>query len=193
VNEQGIGTNIRMLRSQAGLTLSQLARKARITKSTLSKIETGRISSPISTLLRIAEALGVGISEFFVEEARNPSHVLTPKGQGRIITRDGSRWGYSYEALALGMRGKLCEPFLLTIRPGDPPGRFQHGGQEFIYMLSGRMEFTIGGTPLQLGPGDALYLDPTRVHTTRVIGKQPARFICLFAQSIPQPNRKRIA
>jgi transcriptional regulator with XRE-family HTH domain len=190
MDEGIIGNNIRTLRDRAGLTVTALALKSQMTKSTLSKIETGQISPPISTLLRIAEALDVTISEFFLEPEKSPLYVLTRKGQGRIITRDGSKLGYSYEGLALEMKKKIGEPFLLTIRPGDPPGQFQHGGQEFVYMLSGQMEFTVGGEALTLNPGDSLYFDPTHVHNTRVLGKSPAKFICVFMQDIPKPQRK---
>ncbi len=190
MDESTIGNNIRMLRDRVGLTLTAAAQKSRMTKSTLSKIETGQVSPPISTLLRIAAALEVTISEFFLEPEKNPPYVLTRKGRGRIITRDGSKLGYSYEGLALEMKKKIGEPFLLTIRPGDPAGQFQHGGQEFIYMLSGQMEFTIGSEPLILEPGDSLYFDPTHVHKTRVKGKHPARFICIFMQDVPKPKQK---
>jgi transcriptional regulator with XRE-family HTH domain len=190
MNEQTIGEQIRRLRQRSGLTLTALARDAGLTKSALSKIETGQISSPVSTLLRIAAALEVTISEFFVEAETNPPFALTRKGQGRLIARDGSQWGYSHEALAAAMRHKIGEPFLLTIKPGDPKGRFQHDGQEFIYMLSGRMEFSVGDNHFQLHPGDSLYFDPNHVHTTRVYGKQPARFVCIFMQAMPKQPRK---
>jgi len=184
MNEQTIGRNIRQLRQRAGMTLTALAKKARMTKSSLSKIETGRTSSPISTLLRIAETLDVTISEFFAGEKTTPPFILTRKGQGQIISRDGSQWGYAYEALALKLKQKIGEPFLLTIQPGDPKGQFQHGGQEFIYMLSGRMEFSVGGAVLKLTPGDSLYFDPTCLHTTKVTGKHPATFLCMFMRNV---------
>ena len=184
VNEQTLGRNIRQLRHRAGMTLTSLAKKARMTKSTLSKIETGQTSSPISTLLRIAETLEVTISEFFIEEETNPPFILTRKGQGQIISRDGSQWGYAYEALALKLKQKIGEPFLLTVRPGDPKGQFQHGGQEFIHMLSGQMECSVGGTLLKLNPGDSLYFDPSFVHTTKVTGKRPAIFLCIFMRNV---------
>ena len=164
------------------MTLTALAARAGMTKSALSKIETGRISSPISNLLRIAVALNVSISEFFMEAESAPAYVLTRKGKGHVIARDGSQWGYTYEVLAAEMKEKLGEPFILTIRPGDRDGRFQHGGEEFIYMLSGCMEFTVDGTSLRLAPGDSLYFNPAHVHTTRVIGRNPARFVCVFLQ-----------
>jgi quercetin dioxygenase-like cupin family protein len=135
--------------------------------------------------MRIASALDVALGELFVEPDARPAYVLTRAGEGRILTRDGSRYGYAYEALALDMPNKGIEPFLLTIQPDDPVGRFQHGGQEFIYVLAGKIEFTVGDARLTLGPGDSLYFDPTHVHTTRVLGKKPARFLCTFVQDPP--------
>lgn len=183
MNEQKIGQNIRNLRLRSGKTLTELARHAQITKSTLSKIETGQISSPVSTLIRIAEAMNVSLADFFQESEEQPKYKLTRKGEGKIITQDGSKFGYSYEGLALELQGKAAEPFLLTIQPGDPVGEFQHGGQEFIYMLAGKLEFTIDNSVFKLSPGDSLYIDPTTPHKTRVLGKTPAKFICVFIQN----------
>lgn len=182
MDERALGAAIRRIRSEAGMTLTALARKADLTKSTLSKIENGGISSPIATLMRIAEALDVPIAEFFTEPTSEPAFVLTRKGQGKIVMQDGSRFGYAYEGLALEMRQKAAEPFLLTIRAEDGEGEFEHGGEEFIYMLSGRLRFTVGEAEMTLGPGDSLYFDPRRRHTTRALGKTPARFICVFVR-----------
>jgi transcriptional regulator with XRE-family HTH domain len=190
MNEHKIGINIRRLRSRAGLTLTLAAGKADITKSTLSKIETGQISAPISTLIRIAKAVNVPLVEFFVDDRKQPAYVLTPKGKGQIVSRDGSQFGYSYESLALEKGDKYVEPFLLTINPGDPTGQFHHGGQEFIYMLSGAMEFTIGTEKMKLKAGDSLYFDSALVHKTHVLGSHPAKFVCVFVQEKEARTRK---
>ncbi|MBV8142227.1 MAG: helix-turn-helix transcriptional regulator, partial [Verrucomicrobia bacterium] len=63
--EQFIGQRIRNLRLQRNVTLDQLAERVRLTKGQLSKIENGLVSSPVSTLTRIASALGVGPGYFF--------------------------------------------------------------------------------------------------------------------------------
>ena len=188
MDERTVGDNIRRIRKAAGLTVTELARNAQLTKSALSKVENGQVSSPIATLMRIAEALDVPLTEFFVEEPATRPLVLTRKGEGTVIARDGSRFGYAYQALASGLRDKHAEPFLLTIRPGDPAGRFQHGGEEFIYMLAGRMEFTVGDERFTLRAGDSLYFDPANEHTTKVLGKRPAEFICVF---IKKPDARR--
>lgn len=190
MTELDIGKNIRQLRQQAGESLTTLAGRADLTKGTLSKIETGRVSSPISTLMRVADALGVPLARFFAEPSSGPPYALTRKGKGQVITRDGTAFGYSYEGLALALRDKLAEPFLLTIQPGEPIGHFQHGGEEFIYVLSGRIEFSVGEDVLTMGPGDSLYFDPTAEHRTRVLGSRPVRFLCLFIQDHTAATRK---
>lgn len=185
MNEQAIGQNIRELRVRAGLTLTTVARKAQLAKSSLSKIETGQTSPPISTLIRIAKAISVPISDFFAAEHSKPSFAMTRKGKGQVVTRTGSKFGYSYESLALGKPHKYVEPFLLTIGPDDPPGEFHHSGQEFIYMLSGTMDFDLGEEQFRLQKGDSLFFDSSILHRTRVVGKRPAKFLCIFIQDIP--------
>lgn len=182
MDEKTIGAQIRGLRMQRGQSLTETAEAAKLTKSTLSKIETGQISAPISTMLRIADALKVPLADFFTEERGNRGFALTRKDAGASIVRDGSQFGYAYEALALAMPGKKAEPFLLTIKPGDPKGHFQHGGQEFIYMLAGKLEITVGGETMALEPGDSIYFDPNLPHASRALGKTPAKYLCVFVQ-----------
>ncbi len=191
MNEHIIGINIRQLRTSAGLTLTALAAKADLTKSTLSKIETGQVSAPISTFIRIADALGVQLADFFMEATSPPLYVLTRKGKGQVITRDGSKFGYAYEALGLEMHRHQIQPFLLTVHPGDEGATFRHGGQEFIYVLSGRIEFTVGTDVLTLRPGDSLFFDPMQEHRVQVVGTKPAQFLAIFSQEHPAPSLEK--
>lgn len=183
MDERMIGANIRAIRNSSKASLDEVAKRAGLTKSTLSKIENGRTSSPISTLVAIARALGVRLADFFHEEESDAGYVLTRKGKGKAIVRDGTRFGYTYEALAVDFPNKPVEPFFLTISPGDKEGHFQHAGQEFIYLLSGKIELTLGETKMELHPGDSLYFDSTTHHALRLLGKKPARFLCFFIES----------
>ncbi len=191
MNEQTLGLNIRNIRLEAGSTLTALAKEASLTKSTLSKIENGQISAPISTLMRVAKALNVPIADFFHEEKEDPLYIFTKSGKGRIIQHNGTELGYAYEGLALGKKDKFVEPFLLTINPGDPPGEFHHEGQEFIYMLSGIMEFTIDNEVLKLKAGDSLFFDSGAKHKTQIISKKPVKFICVFIQNTRSNKKNR--
>lgn len=183
MDEQTIGKNIRSLRESKGLSLTEAAARAGLSKSALSKVETAQISSPISTLLAIAGALDVHLRRFFQEVAQKPTHVVTRKGKAPVISRGGSQYGYAYQALALPMPDKLMEPFLLTVRPGDRRGVFKHKGQEFIYMLSGRMRMRLGEEVVVLEAGDALYFDPTMEHTCEALDRKAAQFLCCFLQN----------
>jgi transcriptional regulator with XRE-family HTH domain len=183
MDERMVGENIRAIRLASKVSLTDVARRAGMTKSTLSKIETGQTSSPISTLVAVSAAMGVHLSEFFREDAGSPRFVLTRKGKGKVIVRDGTRLGYSYEALAVDFPNKPVEPFLLTITPGDKEGRFKHGGHEFIHMLSGDIAFTLGEEKFELHPGDSLYFDPTQTHVLKPLHKRPARFLCFFIEA----------
>ena len=182
MNEQTIGANIRQVRLAKNASLTEVAKRAGITKGTLSKIEHGQVSSPISTLLSIASALGAHLSDFVREEASAKRTILTRKGKGRLMVRDGSRFGYAYEGLAVDFPGRLVEPFLLTILPSDRVGKFQHEGQEFIYLLSGRVEVTVDTEVFEMEEGDFIYFDATQFHQTRLLGDEPARFLCCFIE-----------
>jgi len=182
MNELQIGANIRALRESRGLSLTEAARRAGLSKSSLSKIETAQVSSPISTLLAIAGALGMHLSRFFAESENVPAYVVTRGGKAPVISRGGSQYGYSYQALALEMPEKSAEPFLLTIRPGDKSGVFRHDGQEFIYILSGRMRMRVGDEPVVLEPGDSLYFDSRQMHSCESLDRKVARFLCIFIQ-----------
>jgi transcriptional regulator with XRE-family HTH domain len=183
MNERMVGENIRAIRLKSEVSLTEVAKRAQLTKSTLSKIENGQTSSPISTLVAIAGALGVRLATFFQENNEAPRFVFTPKGKGKTIVRDGTRFGYTYEALAVDFPNKPLEPFLLTIAPGDTEGEFRHGGQEFVYMLSGIMEFTVAENKFVLREGDSLYFDPNLKHALKLLSKKPARFLCLFIEA----------
>ena len=191
MNEKMIGNNIRNWRLKKGLTLTATAKAASLTKSALSKIETGRISPPISTVLRIGQALSVSLAEFFSEPKHAPNYVLTRKGRGAPLVRDGSQFGYSYEALALDMPGKKAEPFMMTIKPSDKTATFQHGGDEFMFILSGRMEFTIAGVAMTLNPGDALYFNPRHPHSARALGKDEVRYLAIFIEEHTEAKKRK--
>lgn len=187
MDEQTIGRAIRALREAKGLSLTEAAARAGLSKGALSKVETARISSPISTLLAIADALEVHLSRFFEEREERPSFVVTRAGEAPVISRGGSQYGYSYQALALAMPDRLMDPFLLTVRPGDRRGTFRHKGQEFIHMLTGRMRMRIGVETVILEAGDSLYFDPALEHSCEALDRKAARFLCCFLQPPSHP------
>jgi quercetin dioxygenase-like cupin family protein len=72
------------------------------------------------------------------------------------------------------------EPFAVTLQPASSAAPSSHDGQEFIYILEGAVEMTIGDHVEVLGPGDAAYYDSTTPHLLRAQGAKPARILAVL-------------
>jgi len=180
-----LGALIRDLRTRRGLRLDDVASRSGYTKGFLSKIENGRASPPIATLMRLAQALNVDPAQFFQagHGANGDPHAtvhVTPEKRTKVENA-GAGPGYAYWSLAAQRRHKAMEPFLLTVHPGqlDRKKTFQHPGEEFLFVLEGRMDYVVGGETFTLGPGDSLYFDATRPHAPRP-KSGPVTFLAMF-------------
>ncbi len=163
-----LGTRVRKLRLQQHMTLESLANECELTRSMLSKIENGRASPSIAAVTRIAASLGVGVSVLLGEGA-GPTTVATFAAEldGGWTTTEK---GYGYAPLVAGRVEKIMQPMLFIARRGKiRPGALHHGGEEFVYVLEGRMRYTVGQATRELGPGDSLYFDATEPHDLRPI------------------------
>jgi transcriptional regulator with XRE-family HTH domain len=192
-----IAERIRWLRYERGLRLEDVAKRAGYTKGFLSKIERGRTSPPIATLMRIGTALGVDPGELLnetegeTETDLQASVHVKPETRLDVHNSDAGP-GYSYMALAAPRRHKLMEPFYLTVTPEDvhPNKRFQHPGEEFIFVLEGRGDYLVGEETFALEKGDSLYFDATRPHAPIPKGG-PMTFLAIFcAPKRPLPRAK---
>ncbi len=135
-HEQDIGKKIRSIRLKQATTLEQLALRTNLSKSLLSKIENGRVSSPVSTLFTIAKALNTKISYFFNVEDENLPITLVRKNEGRQFHRAGAQFGYTYEALGYKRKEKLMEPFILYMDKTTAKNvAFSHPGEEILFLF----------------------------------------------------------
>ncbi len=181
-----IGRNIRKLRMQKGLTLRNISDNTGLSKPLLSQIENDIAAPPIATLLKISRALGVDIGYFF---QRNPAperiSVVRRNEQRevmRLIRGQEAKAGYRYESLAHSMPDKQMEPFLVEVEPksAEELTFYNHRGEEFLYVLSGSMEFRGAEQLIKLGPGDSLYFDSEILHAVRGLGGRKARAIAVI-------------
>jgi len=181
--EETVGAAIRELRQKHGLTIAQVADQADISRGMVSKIENGQTSAGMDTLARIARALGVSMSMLFSKyDATAASAQHIKKGAGMEVVRRGTKSGHTYHLLAYDQGPvKVFEPFLITIE--DDSQRyptFEHPGNEFIYMLEGRIEYRCGQETYVLEPGDSLSFQGEVPHGPERLIKCPIKFLSVI-------------
>ncbi len=192
LREDQIGRRIRKLRLDRGLSLRQLAMEAGITASYLSKIENSDSAPPVSTLVSLAHAFGVTIDALFSEQVTESVYTIVKKTQRQTIPRQGTRFGYSsYVPLARKFPGRYMEPILLTVPPElKTPKQFQHVGQEFLFVLKGKLRFKIGTEELIMKEGDAVYFDASVPHAgASADGKPSVCLMVIYSGTPPQRSR----
>jgi transcriptional regulator with XRE-family HTH domain len=175
----GLGEHLRALRAARGMTLERLAAATGLTKSYLSKIQNSRKLPPIATLSRIAQALGTGIGSFFgdILEAREGASIVR-KDERLPVVRGGTAFGYDYVSLAHKRLSKSMEPFVLTFPSKiDRHVFFDHGGEEFVFILSGKVIFQVGDERWTLTEGDSIYFDAAIPHRGWSVGRDDARAV----------------
>ncbi len=172
LTEKEIGKKIKEIRILKKVTLQELADKTEFTKSYLSKVERSEKGPPISTLLRISEALDVKVSEILEESEESNLISIVKKDERPVIARNGSMIGYNYHSLAHKFPKKFMDPYFLVRPPHKKKdlASFKHRDQEMLFILAGKMEFRHGGKLYILEEGDCAYYDANIEHNGNNIG-----------------------
>ncbi len=193
-----IGDHLKALRAARGMTLDQLAGATGLTKSYLSKIQNSHKLPPIATLSRIAQALGTGIGSFFGDILKQGEGVSVVRRSERLpVVRGGTAFGYDYVSLAHDRLVKRMEPFVFTFPSKiDRHVFFDHGGEEFVFILSGKVIFQVGDERWALVKGDSIYFDAAIPHRGWSVGRDATALVVIHAaqsareKPLPKPRRK---
>lgn len=184
-----LGVRVRGLRSRAGLTIKQVAERGGISPSAISKIENNLLSPTYDTITRLAEGLGIDISELFSSAGKQAPHgrrSLTRAGQGDYIrTR-----AYTLEMLCSDLTAKRMQPMKARLRAHEARefgSLVAHAGEEIVLVLTGRVTLlTEFYAPITLDVGDSVYFDSTMGHALLSAGAEDAEifWVCAADQSL---------
>jgi len=177
-----VGRQVRALRRQSGLSLRALAELCELSPNTISLIERGVSSPSVSTLHRLATALGVPITSFFEGWVENAEMILTRAGER---PRFGSA-SVMLESLGSGLEGQTLESFVVILEPGAGSGEqgMVHGGHELVYILQGEVEYEVSGQRYRLAVGDALTFEASLTHRWRNPSNDPAVFLLILQADV---------
>jgi transcriptional regulator with XRE-family HTH domain len=177
-----LGEKIKKLRMEKGWSLQDLAEKSGISAAGIHKIESNGIIPTITTMMKIADALGKKVSFFIEEEGEENGAVFVPARKREAIFT--FKKGLSLQ----GISAKKYGDFIMTaayavVEVGASSGKkpMSHRGEELVYCLQGKMEFRVKGKTYVLNPGDSLHFRTHLEHSWRNIGDVQAKLIWVLA------------
>lgn len=173
-----IGPKIAALRKAQGLSLLQLAASSDVSAAAIHKIERSGMVPTVTTLLKVAGALGVPVGYFVAEEGPHPEPVhFTKDGTGRAVYTP--HVGLALTGISGSYRQFQAAAAVTTMDPGADSGTkmLKHPGEELVFVLSGRVQFTVGGQEFSMGPGDSLHFNGDVPHHWRNHSKKKAELL----------------
>ncbi len=173
-----IGIKIKRLRLQCGLTQEDLADRCELTKGYISQLENELTSPSIQTLIDILSALGTTISEFFSED-KDEQVVFTENDFFEKVADD-----HKITWLVPNSQKNEMEPIMLEIMPHSVLSQdMPHEGEEFGYVISGKIVLHIGKKEYRAQKGDAFYYESGKVHF--IENKTKDKAVVLWVSSPP--------
>lgn len=153
------GSKLRQLRKKRGLTVTDAAQKAHVSVGFLSAIELSQANPSVATIYRLAAAYGTTVLELYDLPAQS-NRVIRPRNRKSLETKSGVRM----ELLSTGT--KMLESMLIRVPPGTgSDGSYQHQGEDFLYMLEGRLEVWLDEVECHLlEQGDSFWFESNRGH-----------------------------
>lgn len=176
----GLGPAIKRVRRERGLTLERLAAEVGTSAAHLSRLESGARQPSLEGLLRVAVALGVEVGEL-LEASEEPGPGTVVRGATAPVHEAA---GFRFQSLTpeAGPEGLAA---MKIVFPADrhEPGYGQHEGEEWIYVISGRLRLTLGREATVLEPGDAAYFNGLLPHRWDVLGEEDAEMLMVGCRS----------
>ena len=174
-----VGSRLRELREMRGISMRALATKSGLSANALSMIERGKTSPSVSTLYKLADALGVSITAFFgVETEKQQIIFLKSDERTRIPFARGIFEGLGGEKFV----GRV-EPFVLTLESGanSGPHSMTHTGHEFVFCLRGELEYAVEKKVFLMSPGDSLLFAAQLRHKWKNPGRMVANALVVLS------------
>ena len=155
-----------------GLTQQELADRTELTKGFISQLERGQVSASVVTLMDLIECLGTTPAEFFKDEEEQV--VFTEKEYFEKLDEQGN----SRQWIVPTAQRFQMEPLLVVIQPHssleeDKP----HNGEEFGYLMSGRLNLWLGDKVYHIKSGESFYYQASQKHRIENPGSRPAKYL----------------
>lgn len=175
-----IADRLRGMREVLDISPDEAAKNCAITKDQYLDFESGEVDIPVSILHRMARKFNLDLTTLLTgEEPHMHTYTLTRKDKGTSVDR---RKAYKYQALAGNFQNRKGDPFLVSVEPKKEltVDFNSHPGQEFNYLIEGRLKIFIGSKEMILEPGDSIYFNSGLSHGMLAMENEPAKFLAII-------------
>jgi transcriptional regulator with XRE-family HTH domain len=181
------GSALRELRQNRDWSLQELASRSGLSKTFLSRLETGDRQASIAAVLTLARIFDVSLASLFETQVASEPCLIVRAAEAATQSVNG----LTYTPLSNAERFFNLQPIRLTISPKRKgKDHFHHDGEEWIYLLSGRLTLSLAGKTYDLDPGDAAHFDSRLTHRLIARGMQDAE-VLLVASPFSESERRR--
>lgn len=165
-----IGPRLRAARRSREWTLDDLARRAGMSPSTLSRLESGKRQASLELLLPLTRELGLRIDDLLPSPAKDPRVRRDPQRRDGLIIAP------------LTLEQSPMKTFKVTYPPAaEAPAARVHTGYEWLYVLSGRLRLVLDGLEHVLTAGEAAEFDTQTPHSISATADGPAEALNIFS------------
>jgi len=170
---QSLGDKVREMRKKQNIELNQLAERIGWPPEYLHEIEGGKVVPPVGALIQISRALSVDSASLLAEDR---------KAERQKSYRKRTQ-AYSYRSLTPDAEDKHIWAYLVTLDPEKPHEKvvYKHQGEEFVYVVDGKVEIQVGDDVHALKKTDSLHFDSARPHKLRNLStKQTTLLVVVY-------------
>jgi len=175
-----LGLRLKYFRTRRGLSQTELAKLVGVTPSTISQVESNLIYPSLPALMKLAEVLSVDVTAFFQDHEGSPQRIIFPAVEAtEVKLPDLPEDSVSAKVLSPVDVDLKAEPYLIEIPPRGSLSShfFIHKGEEFGYLLSGRLQVRVGKAVYSLRSGDVIYLTSEMPAEWKNPSPTPARLL----------------
>lgn len=166
-NVDEVGKRIKQVREERGISIEDLSHLTGFEVSRLVDIENGKEKPQLGTVMKLSKALDSAVGRL-VSGMGTKLYSITRKNERKQISRSSSKTGrkniYSYMSLAPEVQGRHMEALIVQLEKSEDKEISVHNGEEFIFVLDGVANLTIGNDNYDLEPGDSAYYLSTTSH-----------------------------
>jgi len=181
--KNSLGLKIKDYREFRQISRTELALKANLDVNQLECIEEKGIVPSLGHLIKITRALGVRIGTFLDDQDQIGPVIVRAGAEKSAMSfstkSESTREHLSFYSLAQDKSGRHMEPFMIDIEPSAHSDYklSSHEGEEFIYVLQGKVEINYGKELYVLNEGDSIYLDSIVAHNVHAAANQKAKIL----------------